>query len=249
MLSYKYCSFVSLLLIGAVFVALLSGCQTNPANTNQGKTTSSTNGLPKVNKTTAAVGGGLLGGIVGNQFGSGTGQTLMTIAGAVGGAIMGTELIGYEDNTQSTSTPVSQSKNTRSQAKPELNKYCHKRIKYHKDVPVDVDVAYVRYKRAFGFMTKNEIIRSRGVDPADAAGWVSQMDNGYRHIVEPGVHYLMKEEVDLDTGYYIGWLSLELEKAGKNKTRVYVNYCVGGITGFEPKYSSVIRKKVNTGYL
>ena len=59
----------------------------------------------------------------------------------------------------------------------------------------------------------------------------------------------MKESVDLDTGYYIGWLSLELEKAGKNKTRVYVNYCEGGITGFEPKYSSVIRKKVNTGYL
>ncbi len=228
-------------------VLTLTACQTTGTKPDDTETTDNTTDKPAstVDKTTAAIGGGLLGGIVGNQLGSGSGKTLMTLAGAVGGAILGTQLIGYEDQTQSGTAQ----EETTQQTDPGLNKYCHKRIKYHKDVPVDVDVAYVRYKRAFGYMTRNEIIRSRGHDPADAAGWVSQMDNGYRHIVEPGVRYHMKEAVDLDTGYYLGFLSLELEKAGKNKTRVYVNYCEGGTDGFDPKYSSVIRKKVNTGYL
>lgn len=229
---------------------VLTACQTTGIKPDDATIADNTTdkSVTTVDKTTAAISGGLLGGIVGNQFGSGSGKTLMTLAGAVGGAILGTQLIGYEDQTQSVSTQTDNGQIAQ-KVNPGLNNYCHKRIKYHKDVPVDVDVAYVRYKRTFGFMTKNEIIRSRGVDPDDAAGWVSQVDSGFRHVVEPGVHYHMKDSIDLDTGYYIGWLSLELEKAGKNKTRVYVNYCEGGTDGFEPKYSSVIRKKVNTGYL
>ena len=129
------------------------------------------------------------------------------------------------------------------------NKYCHKRIKYKKDIPLEIDIAYIRYKRTFGFMTKNEQIRARGLDPATASPLYTIMDNGFRHVVVPGVRYHMQESVDLDTGYYIGWLSLELEKAGREKTRVYVSYCESGIDGFEPKYSKTIRKKVEEGYL
>ena len=233
-------------------VILLSGCQTLGTTSSDNAEPTDSSGAQKtgINKTAAQVGGGVLGGIVGNQFGNGTGKTLMTIAGAVGGAILAGELIGYEDESAASSSNSEPSKTiSRTPNDPTLNKYCHKRIKYHKDVPVDVDVAYIRYKRSFGFMTKDENIRSRGLDPATAAKWTTMMDNGYRHVVEPGVRYHMKEQVDLDTGYYIGWLGLELEKAGSNKTRLYVNYCEGGEDGFDSKYSKVIKKKVDRGYL
>lgn len=44
------------------------------------------------NKTGAAIVGGLAGGILGNQLGSGSGKTLMTGAGIVGGALLGSKL-------------------------------------------------------------------------------------------------------------------------------------------------------------
>lgn len=44
------------------------------------------------NKTGAAIVGGLAGAILGNQFGKGSGKTLMTGAGAVGGAVLGSKL-------------------------------------------------------------------------------------------------------------------------------------------------------------
>lgn len=46
----------------------------------------------KANKTGAAIVGGLAGAILGNQFGKGGGRTLMTGAGAVGGAMLGSKL-------------------------------------------------------------------------------------------------------------------------------------------------------------
>ncbi len=39
------------------------------------------------------VGGGLTGGVVGNQFGKGSGKTLTTVGGAVGGAVLGNEYL------------------------------------------------------------------------------------------------------------------------------------------------------------
>lgn len=39
------------------------------------------------------VGGGVLGGLVGNQFGKGTGKTVATVGGAAGGAYLGNEYI------------------------------------------------------------------------------------------------------------------------------------------------------------
>lgn len=237
-------------------VLLVSGCQTlgtAPSGSGDSQATGTNSNGTGINKTVAQVGGGLLGGLVGNQFGGGNGKTLMTIAGAIGGAYLGGELLGDEGTTRQNNKSAEQTKAepdvVPTQADPTLNKYCHKRIKYHKDVPEQIDVAYVRYKRHFGYRTKNEKIRARGLDPATANGLYTMMDNGFRHTVEPGVRYHMKDNIDLDTGYYIGWLSLELEKAGTNKTRVYVNYCEGGRDGFAPKYSKVIRNKVNNGYL
>lgn len=235
-------------------VILLSGCQTLGTTSSDTQETDSGSPNTGINKTVAQVGGGLLGGLIGNQFGGGNGKTLMTIAGAIGGAYLGGELLGDEGSGSSTqkNKPNKQTKIPEvAQTQPDstLNKFCHTRIKYYKDVPVQVDVAYVRYKRNFGFMTQDESNRAQGLDPQMTNKFYLQMDNGFRHIVEPGVRYHMKDEIDLDTGYYIGWLSLELEKAGQNKTRVYVNYCEGGENGFDSKYSKVIRKKVNNGYI
>jgi outer membrane lipoprotein SlyB len=39
-----------------------------------------------------AVAGGVVGAVVGNQFGHGTGNTVMTVAGAAGGALAGNEI-------------------------------------------------------------------------------------------------------------------------------------------------------------
>jgi len=230
------------IIMPSLLLVFLTGCQTlETAFPEASQTSEADGGGIEINKTVAQIGGGLLGGLVGNQFGGGNGNTLMTIAGAMGGAYLGGELVGKSEQSQ----PTHHTQTTKSS----LNKDCHKRIKYHKDVPLNVDVAYVRYKRTFSYMTHNEHIRAQGLDPATTNPMFTQMDNGYRHTIEPGVRYHMKEEVDLDTGYYIGWLSMELEKAGKSKTRVYVNYCEGGQVGFDPRYSEVIKKKVNTGYL
>jgi outer membrane lipoprotein SlyB len=38
------------------------------------------------------VAGGVVGAVVGNQFGHGTGKTVMTVAGAAGGALAGNEI-------------------------------------------------------------------------------------------------------------------------------------------------------------
>lgn len=40
-------------------------------------------------KWAAPVGGAVVGGVVGNQFGGGSGKTLLTIAGAIGGGLVG----------------------------------------------------------------------------------------------------------------------------------------------------------------
>jgi outer membrane lipoprotein SlyB len=40
-------------------------------------------------KYAAPVGGAVVGGVIGNQFGGGSGRTLLTVAGAIGGGLLG----------------------------------------------------------------------------------------------------------------------------------------------------------------
>ncbi len=63
--------------IVAVFAAmgLLQACDTTPAEEHQ------------LTCAGATIGGAVLGGVVGNQFGSGSGQDIMTAGGAVAGGI------------------------------------------------------------------------------------------------------------------------------------------------------------------
>lgn len=49
-------------------------------------------GANQTERTGAAIVGGIAGAILGNQFGRGSGKTLMTGAGAVGGAMLGSQL-------------------------------------------------------------------------------------------------------------------------------------------------------------
>ena len=138
---------------------------------------------------------------------------------------------------------------TEENKEPTSNKYCHNRIKYNQDIPLGVDVAYIRYKRSFGFMTKNEKIRARGLDPATANPLYTIMDSGFRHVVVPSVRYQMVDSVDLEGQQNAGWLSVELENAGKDKARIFVGYCEGGIDGFDQKFTSIIKHRIETGYL
>lgn len=53
-----------------------------------------------------AVGGAVVGGLLGNQVGGGNGKKLMTVAGAVGGAVAGNQIEGRMNSTTSYETVV-----------------------------------------------------------------------------------------------------------------------------------------------
>ena len=98
------------LLIPVVLVAL-AGCDATPTTTGYGATapvqTRSAqygtitkvrnvevydSGVENGNMVAGALTGAIIGGVVGNRFGSGSGKTVMTGAGAVGGALAGSHL-------------------------------------------------------------------------------------------------------------------------------------------------------------
>ena len=238
-------------LIASTIIATTgSGCKTNPSNESFDSNTQSNNPLSGINKTTGMIGGGVLGGLLGNQVGSGSGKTLATIAEVLGGAYLGGELTGNDIQKQSqpttqrdipeyTATPIKMASND-----SQVNKYCHKKVSYDKTVNMDVDVAYVRFKRAFDYKTRQEKLIEAGLDPNCTDDLMCRFDQGFKHIVQPGISYKMSDQVHLDTGYYLGWLTIELEKAGKNKTIIFVQYCNGGSEGFENKDIKVIDNKI-----
>lgn len=72
----------SLVLIGVVLVGL-TACDTMS---------------PDQRRVAGGLGGAAVGGIVGNQIGSGTGKTVATIAGAGLGAVAGSQIAGSSGN-------------------------------------------------------------------------------------------------------------------------------------------------------
>ncbi len=90
---------------------------------------------------------------------------------------------------------------------------------------VDVDTAYVRLKRHFGYPTLEERKRR------SYGGWI---DEGFRHETTPGARYWMKDEVRTVVGGkpVVGWLSTEIEKDGDGSL-IRLRYCVGGSEGFQ----------------
>lgn len=111
---------------------------------------------------------------------------------------------------------------------------CGQQVKFDLLGAIDVDTAYSRLKREFGYRTRDEVLRARGVNPgADLARTRVLLDTGYQHDAQPGVRYVLSESV---TPAFSGnsqrnWLTLELDKNGSG-SRVFVSYCDEGTEGF-----------------
>ena len=114
---------------------------------------------------------------------------------------------------------------------------------------MDVDLAYVKFKRAFDYKTRSEKLIEAGLDPNCTDDLMCRFDQGFKHYTQPGISYKMNDQVHLDSGYYLGWLSIELEKAGSQKTMVFVKYCEGGTEGFDSGYTQIINNKIKRIYL
>jgi outer membrane lipoprotein SlyB len=85
-------------LFTAGFALLLAGCNTPPAfqvsepSARVGTVESITQDtVQNVNSTAGAIGGAVIGGLLGSQVGGGRGQTAATIIGAGGGAVVGNQ--------------------------------------------------------------------------------------------------------------------------------------------------------------
>lgn len=244
---------------------LLSGCQTNPSmdNASPDDSASSTGQDFNLGKTVSQIGGGVVGAVAGSQIGKGTGKTLATIAGAIGGAYVGGILHDetQKPDTTNTSTakkntddtPIYMKTDHRSAQDRQVkqasasNKYCGKKVNISQSVPLDVDVTYLRLKREFQYLTEREQLRANGVNPDDAV--VKILDRGFVHSVQPGLAYRMKASVHLGTGYYQGWLDTQIEKTASNRSQVIMSFCEGGIQGFDPVYTKVIKNKLNKAVL
>jgi outer membrane lipoprotein SlyB len=82
----------------AVFALLLAACSTPPAfqvsepSARVGTVVSITqDSVQNVNTAAGSIGGALVGGAIGSLFGGGTGQTVATVVGAVGGGYLGNQ--------------------------------------------------------------------------------------------------------------------------------------------------------------
>ena len=111
---------------------------------------------------------------------------------------------------------------------------CDQRVKFDVAGPLDVDTAYVRIKREFGYKTRDETLLERGISPGSSVASRNQwFDSGYRHEQQPGVRYLLSERVSqtVEGRAERGWLTLEISKEGKG-SHIDGEYCNGGTDGF-----------------
>ena len=61
---------------------------------------------PRGNNVAGTAIGAIIGGLLGNQVGGGSGKTAATVLGAVGGAVVGNQVASRNDGTYATSGPV-----------------------------------------------------------------------------------------------------------------------------------------------
>lgn len=100
----------------------------------------------------------------------------------------------------------------------------------------DVDTAYLRIKREFGFLDNDERPRPQYEGGFNSRGRYETrlVDAIYHqtrmHRAEPGVRYQMREMLYL--GDSRGLVRIDLEKDGP-RSRVIVSYQIGGEAGFE----------------
>ena len=103
---------------------------------------------------------------------------------------------------------------------------CDLTVKDTIEVSTDVDTAYARLKRLFGYRSDTE----RGVDQGFGETYA-----GIRHETQPGIRYSMADWVNVQDGGQLrrGWLTTDVERNGPDAAIVYLDYCVGGYLGFK----------------
>lgn len=79
---------------------------------------------------------------------------------------------------------------------------------------VDVDVAYARAMKKFGFMTENQRREIQN----------GMLQDDFRHEVVPGARYVLADLVGLNSFEF--WSRVELSKAPQGKTDLDARYCV-----------------------
>lgn len=90
----------------------------------------------------------------------------------------------------------------------------------------DVDTAYARLKRAFGFQAPAE-----RAPPAGTPRESLQRGSAYHHRITPGATYSMRQRREIDG--YTGVIQIDIERED-NGSRLAVRYLAGGEGGFPP---------------
>jgi hypothetical protein len=86
---------------------------------------------------------------------------------------------------------------------------------------LDIDTAYARAMRNFGFRTLEE--RKRAAEQNS----IGMMDQNFRHTAQPGAMYRMTDYNTVDAGKikYRTWTSMELWKEAAQSTAIRVSFC------------------------
>lgn len=128
-----------------------------------------------------------------------------------------------------------------SDAPPQQNtKQPSEPVQFSMTAGVDVDTAYTRLKRTFGFRTLDEIA-PEGDRRRD---WI-KLSKGYHHRMTPGVQYSMRERRDIDGEN--GIIQIDMDRDGTG-TYLDVTYYAGGDhafpagQGFQQQVESLIRE-------
>lgn len=86
--------------------------------------------------------------------------------------------------------------------------------------PVDVDVAYLAVKRSFRFLTTEEHLRSRRINPTNTNKTKWWMPDHFRHEITPGVAYELQQALREAPSMGDRHVRFEIEKAGAGESAV-----------------------------
>lgn len=134
--------------------------------------------------------------------------------------------------TRSTPPPSRPTPQMKTAARTPANNAAH--VPFNFVYPVDVDVAYIRIKRAFGFKTTKEV----SAESSFIAGLVEHGQlHRFRYEALPGVSYKMRNSIKPDFKVVV---QVELTKEAVNKTRIQGWFNKLGVSGSVDDYKRAL---------
>lgn len=110
--------------------------------------------------------------------------------------------------------------------------------------PVDVDVAYLALKRTFGFLTTEEHLRSRSINPANTDKTTWLMPPAFRHERLPGVAYEMQQVLSTPALPGEALVRVEAEKTAGGETVVRAYTSRWAVKHFGPAWEQWVEEKL-----